>query len=166
MGFKSSVGILEQKQPRTRRRHLLALGVNPKKVNMATRRRKGCWRMSQTEYRGAEWTGADATCPAGGRAVRRRASNCAIRAQQQLAGGTRGSRHGRAFVLFFTTPCKFGEFSWNSPCTEPYAGWCGTGELITPRDPIRYLIFRIALARPPLLRPLIYSPPSSAVRII
>jgi hypothetical protein len=26
------------------------------------------------------------------------------------------------------------------PCTEPYAGWCGSGELITPRDPILPLV--------------------------
>jgi RNA-directed DNA polymerase len=37
------------KQPRTRRRNLLALGVNPSKVHMASRSRKGYWRMSQTE---------------------------------------------------------------------------------------------------------------------
>jgi RNA-directed DNA polymerase len=37
------------KQPRTRRRHLLALGVDPAKVHMATRSRKGYWRMSQNE---------------------------------------------------------------------------------------------------------------------
>jgi RNA-directed DNA polymerase len=37
------------KQPRTRRRHLLALGVFPNKVHRATRSRKGYWRMSQTE---------------------------------------------------------------------------------------------------------------------
>jgi len=36
-------------QPRTRRRNLLALGVNPAKVHMATRSRKGYWRMSQNE---------------------------------------------------------------------------------------------------------------------
>jgi RNA-directed DNA polymerase len=35
------------KQPRTRRRNLLALGINPGKVRMATRSRKGYWRMSQ-----------------------------------------------------------------------------------------------------------------------
>ena len=35
------------KQPRTRRRNLLALGVNPGRVHMATRSRKGYWRMSQ-----------------------------------------------------------------------------------------------------------------------
>jgi len=34
------------KQPRTRRRHLLALGIDPKEVHMATRSRKGYWRMS------------------------------------------------------------------------------------------------------------------------
>ena len=37
------------KQPRTRRRNLLALGVNPRRVHMASRSRKGYWRMSQTE---------------------------------------------------------------------------------------------------------------------
>lgn len=37
------------KQPRTRRRNLLALGANPSKVHMATRSRKGYWRMSQNE---------------------------------------------------------------------------------------------------------------------
>jgi len=37
------------KQPRTRRRHLLALGADPSKVHMATRSRKGYWRMSQNE---------------------------------------------------------------------------------------------------------------------
>lgn len=36
-------------QPRTRRRHLLALGADPKKLHMATRSRKGYWRMSQNE---------------------------------------------------------------------------------------------------------------------
>ena len=36
-------------QPRTRRRNLLALGVSPGKVHMATRSRKGYWRMSQNE---------------------------------------------------------------------------------------------------------------------
>ena len=36
-------------QPRTRRRNLLALGVDPGKVHMATRSRKGYWRMSQNE---------------------------------------------------------------------------------------------------------------------
>jgi len=35
------------KQPRTRRRHLLALGADPKTVHMATRSRKGYWRMSR-----------------------------------------------------------------------------------------------------------------------
>ena len=35
------------KQPRTRRRHLLALGVPQERVHMASRSRKGCWRMSQ-----------------------------------------------------------------------------------------------------------------------
>ena len=34
------------KQPRTRRRNLLALGVNPERVHMASRSRKGYWRMS------------------------------------------------------------------------------------------------------------------------
>ena len=34
------------KQPRTRRRHLLALGIDSKEVRMATRSRKGYWRMS------------------------------------------------------------------------------------------------------------------------
>ena len=35
------------KQPRTRRRQLLALGVFPEKVHMASRSRKGYWRMSR-----------------------------------------------------------------------------------------------------------------------
>jgi RNA-directed DNA polymerase len=35
------------KQPRTRRRHLLALGADPEEVHMATRSRKGYWRMSR-----------------------------------------------------------------------------------------------------------------------
>jgi RNA-directed DNA polymerase len=34
------------KRPRTRRRHLLALGTSPEVVHMATRSRKGYWRMS------------------------------------------------------------------------------------------------------------------------
>jgi hypothetical protein len=37
------------KQPRTRRRLLLALGADPKEVHRATRSRKGYWRMSQNE---------------------------------------------------------------------------------------------------------------------
>ena len=35
------------KQPRTRRRHLLALGVDPKQVHLASRCRKGYWRASK-----------------------------------------------------------------------------------------------------------------------
>lgn len=35
------------KQPRTRRRHLIALGIDPAKVHQASRSRKGYWRMSQ-----------------------------------------------------------------------------------------------------------------------
>jgi len=34
------------KQPRTRRRHLLTLGIPREEVHMATRSRKGYWRMS------------------------------------------------------------------------------------------------------------------------
>jgi RNA-directed DNA polymerase len=34
------------KQPRTRRRHLLALGIYPERVKLASRSRKGYWRMS------------------------------------------------------------------------------------------------------------------------
>ena len=34
------------KQPRTRRRHLIALGINLEEVKLATRSRKGYWRMS------------------------------------------------------------------------------------------------------------------------
>lgn len=34
------------KRPRTRRRHLIALGIDPAEVKMATRSRKGYWRMS------------------------------------------------------------------------------------------------------------------------
>ena len=37
------------KQPRTRRRNLLLLGADPGTVHMATRSRKGYWRMSQNE---------------------------------------------------------------------------------------------------------------------
>ena len=37
------------KQPRTRRRNLLALGADPKRVHLASHSRKGYWRMSQTE---------------------------------------------------------------------------------------------------------------------
>lgn len=37
------------KQPRTRRHNLLALGADPATVHMATRSRKGYWRMSQNE---------------------------------------------------------------------------------------------------------------------
>ncbi len=34
------------KRPRTRRRHLIVLGIKPEEVHMATRSRKGYWRMS------------------------------------------------------------------------------------------------------------------------
>jgi len=34
------------KSPRTRRRHLIALGISPEEVRMASRSRKGYWRMS------------------------------------------------------------------------------------------------------------------------
>ena len=71
------------KQPRTRRRNLLALGADPATVHMATRSRKGYpppprlrrtgWRMSQNESSGEGWTGAIATCP--GRGVSREAAD-------------------------------------------------------------------------------------------
>jgi len=35
------------KQPRTRRRNLIALGIEPERVKLATRSRKGYWRMSR-----------------------------------------------------------------------------------------------------------------------
>jgi RNA-directed DNA polymerase len=35
------------KQPRTRRRNLIALGIDPSEVHKASRSRKGYWRMSQ-----------------------------------------------------------------------------------------------------------------------
>jgi hypothetical protein len=35
-----------EKRPRTRRRHLLKLGIRRGEVHMATRSRKGYWRMS------------------------------------------------------------------------------------------------------------------------
>ena len=34
------------RQPRTRRRNLIALGIEPGRVKMASRSRKGYWRMS------------------------------------------------------------------------------------------------------------------------
>ena len=34
------------KGPRTRRRHLIRLGINPERVHLASRSRKGYWRMS------------------------------------------------------------------------------------------------------------------------
>ena len=40
---------LPNPHPRTRRRHLLSLGADPATVHMATRSRKGYWRMSQNE---------------------------------------------------------------------------------------------------------------------
>ena len=33
-------------KPRTRRRHLIRMGINPDRVHMASRSRKGYWRMS------------------------------------------------------------------------------------------------------------------------
>ena len=50
-GFDSRIQrpVKQWKQPRTRRRHLLALGADPATVHMATRSRKGYWRMSQNE---------------------------------------------------------------------------------------------------------------------
>ena len=35
------------KRPRARRRNLIKLGINPTKVHLASRSRKGYWRMSQ-----------------------------------------------------------------------------------------------------------------------
>lgn len=45
-GYARAVG---WKQSRTRRRHLLAVGADPKNVHMATRNRKGYWQMSQNQ---------------------------------------------------------------------------------------------------------------------
>ncbi len=39
------------KRPRTRRRHLIVLGIPPKEVHMATRSRKGYWRIVPTRQR-------------------------------------------------------------------------------------------------------------------
>ena len=46
------------KQPRTRRRHLIKLGANPKQVHLATRSRKGYWRMSSNSIVQAALTNA------------------------------------------------------------------------------------------------------------
>lgn len=46
------------KQPRTRRRNLIKLGANPKKVKLATRSRKGYWRMSSNSIVQAALTNA------------------------------------------------------------------------------------------------------------
>ena len=43
---KSRAHAVSWKRPRTRRRNLLKLGADPKKVHMATRSRKGPWRLS------------------------------------------------------------------------------------------------------------------------
>jgi len=45
-GRYGGTGWKQWKRPRTRRRHLLALGILPEEVHMATRSRKGYWRMS------------------------------------------------------------------------------------------------------------------------
>ena len=101
------------KQPRTRRRHLLALGINPNKVHMATRSRKGYWRMSQNEL------------------VRIALNNRWLEEQ--------GVPDMKAVwtVLYYGPKARV---YLEPPCTEPYAGWCGTRELITPGDPIRLLL--------------------------
>ncbi|MCF3650678.1 hypothetical protein LZG03_13060 [Opitutaceae bacterium LMO-CP1] len=46
------------KQPRTRRRNLIKLGANPAKVKLATRSRKGYWRMSSNSIVQAALTNA------------------------------------------------------------------------------------------------------------
>ncbi len=46
------------KQPRTRRRNLIKLGANPKEVKLATRSRKGYWRMSSNSILQAALTNA------------------------------------------------------------------------------------------------------------
>lgn len=46
------------KQPRTRRRNLIKLGANPKEVKLATRSRKGYWRMSSNSIVQAALTNA------------------------------------------------------------------------------------------------------------
>ena len=72
---------------------------------------KGYWRASQLEYCGAGWTGANATCAEGVRAVKRRASNCAICAEQSLVRGTSRSRHGShldRFALRAKSPSLIG----------------------------------------------------------
>jgi len=87
--------------------------------------------------------------------------DCAIRAEQPLAGGTRGSgyaSHLDRSSLRAKGPSLIGTALYNAQValaalpnakpsrmdggteSKPYAGWCGTGELITPRDPIRVLL--------------------------
>ena len=52
----------------------------------------------------------------------------------RMDGGTESKPSGS----FFTTGQR-PQANWNRPCTEPYAGWCGTRELTTPGDPILLL---------------------------
>ena len=100
----------------TRSRHLLALGVDPETVHMATRSRKGYWWMSQNEIvrfalnnRWLEEQGVpDLNAPAAVAALQNAKP-------PRMDGGTE---------------------------SKPYAGWCGTGELTTPRDPILPNIYR------------------------
>ena len=47
--FLTCPSMTSVRQQRTRRRNLLALGINPERVHLATRSRKGYWRMSQNE---------------------------------------------------------------------------------------------------------------------
>jgi hypothetical protein len=46
IGCPAGVERIGSNRPRARRRNLLKLGVDPKEVHMATRSRKGYWRMS------------------------------------------------------------------------------------------------------------------------
>ena len=81
--------------------------------------------------------------------------DCAIRAEQSLVRGTRSSGHGshlESSALWGKGPSLIGIALYNAMAaigvqkkprshpawteSKPYAGWCGTRELITPRDPI------------------------------
>ena len=111
------------KQPRTRRRNLLALGADPATVHMATRSRKGYWRMSQNEIvrfalnnRWLEEQGVpDMNAPAAVAALPNAKPD-------RMDGGTESMPSG----WFFTTGLM-PESDWNRPVRSRTQGGVGPG---------------------------------------
>ncbi len=109
------------KRSRQRRRMLLRLGANPREVYLASRSRKGCWRMSTNSIVQAaltnEWLDQQGV-------PNLQATWIAYHYPSQTTPSAEASANPETVIRS------------EPPSTDPYARWCGGRELITPGYPI------------------------------